>query len=147
MMTYATFLAFSPAVESGRSGRGPDRVVTPHASRRQGYPETVAGKDRQSWRVPRQTGRISVPAKSHERMLGVPLPSGSAGRVHSVSNKRPDHFAVVADFQASAPPTTGNSIVVWSKSIVNFVPASGHRVKSRSLEKIMSPIFCPAGIT
>ena len=48
---------------------------------------------------------------------------------------------------ASVPPTTGSLIEVPPSSTVSSVPGSGHNVNSRSLEKIMRPIFCPAGIT
>ena len=56
-------------------------------------------------------------------------------------------FGVVARRRAFGPPTTGSSIEVAPSSTVSSVPGFGQRVKSLSLEKIMSPIRCPAGIT
>ena len=44
---------------------------------------------------------------------------------------------------AASPPTTGKVIDVESRSTVSSVPGVGHSVKSRSLEKIMSPICSP----
>ena len=41
-------------------------------------------------------------------------------------------------FNPDAPPTIGSSNEVPSRSIVSSVPGSGQRVKSRSLEKIIS---------
>ena len=42
---------------------------------------------------------------------------------------------------ASAPPTTGRSIEVPSRSTVSSAPGAGRSVKSRSLEKIIKPML------
>lgn len=47
---------------------------------------------------------------------------------------------------SNSPPTTGSVRCVLSKSMVSSVPGFGHNVNSRSLEKIIIPICCPAGI-
>ncbi len=59
------------------------------------------------------------------------LALGGAASPNGVFTARP---------KAADPPTTGNSIVVLSRSTVSSVPGCGQRVNSRSLEKIISPI-------
>lgn len=57
------------------------------------------------------------------------------------------HCSARPSLTASSPPTTGIVMDVPSRSIVSSVPGFGQSVKSRSLEKIMSAICCPAGMT
>ena len=52
----------------------------------------------------------------------------------------------MADANISDPPTIGSDNVVAVRSTVSCVPGSGHKVKSRSLEKIINPICWPDGM-
>ena len=51
-----------------------------------------------------------------------------------------------ARLNAAVPPTTGSRSEVRLKSIVSSVPGLGQSVKSRSLEKITTPMRLPAGM-
>ena len=57
----------------------------------------------------------------------------------------PTHV-LISDMDQPLGKAIGNAIEVASRSTVNSVPGSGHSVKSRSLEKIINPICCPAGM-
>ena len=63
----------------------------------------------------------------------------------TASSLSSNHYSVAA-LNASAPPTIGRVNWVSAKSTDTSVPGSGHNVKSRSDEKIIRPIFCPAGM-
>ena len=59
--------------------------------------------------------------------------------IHGIP-RRTDNQLSIALVIAFKPPTIGSASEVASRSIVSFVPGSGRSVKSRSLEKIISPI-------